>query len=472
MAKPKSIQELIQTLSILSNDLTKSYEMALALQVFVDDGMAFLDKDASEEDRKKTALYGLQLNDLTAEKLYSNMYDLLEQFVNGTGGHDWKGRAQVLLENAANMLTLADDSKFPEGCPADLFAQGFDDDRFWARADLMNQLLQVDPRVTDSIRRDIEEATTYDEFVEIMSAMRDTFRPLNNSSRIIASDFIDEADRLLHDDDVPQSDPDARLYRGLVTDPCVREVRKKLYRACAMMELNEQLTPDLFQPYQDSMEEKREGRSRDVLKALADKVQAEHMKEVLPKIQEMQLKMKEGDAWWHVNSADYRHMKCAVDEVCRLGKNYDPKSRNSVIRMQKAMDHLNQMADIYVKNKVYGKQKSTDMGIARKNAALALLELTHDTRSDKETEVDLDRIRDWRSVKSDTGKTKVALGRDGLKTLVDAELNANHDRSETRKREAQAKQDKIEKAAKERREKGQKKAAAKQAQKPVQTEDL
>ncbi|MCR5674297.1 MAG: hypothetical protein K6G16_01170 [Lachnospiraceae bacterium] len=466
MAKPVSVLELITTLRILTtNTETRGYELLAAMQAFVDNGEAALEEDWNDEDMENTALHGLQFNTKTGDDLYVEMAELAKQFRDGNGGEHWKANAARALRSAMEMLRQADDSDLKKGSPAERFASSFGEEYALNCDEILKSLLVRDTNehVSGGMRSDIADATTYPEFVEIMAAMQETLDSQEVGSAQLAEDFIYDAMELLHRDRDDDLQSEREPFRGMVTDETVQSVREALTRACVMMDHDVGIQPvQVSRSYEAIMDVKREKRDSAAKDILAEKAHAEHLAEVLPNIQDLQLKMKEGDTWWHINSSSYRRMKTAVDEVCRLADDYDPKSRKKAVEMQKAMDRLHEASKAYVESKVYDKKKSTEMGVSRKNTALALMELSFDqTRHWVRTDVDLNRIDDWRMKQSDTGKTRVKLGFDGLQNLVAEEMDANRTLRQTREQEAR-----------ERREKEHEKAAKKKSQKTTDADQL
>ncbi|MCR4763448.1 MAG: hypothetical protein K5696_07940 [Lachnospiraceae bacterium] len=131
----------------------------------------------------------------------------------------------------------------------------------------------------------------------------------------------------------------------------------------------------------------------------------------------MKDKMAADNRWWHINSWKYRKMKNALSEVCRIGDTYDPRNRNSARKMREAMDKLHAAADAYAKKEVYGKQKSTDLGISRKNTALYLLEISEDSRT-ASPGIDESRVADRRIMSHDGTEKRPTT----LKALIDEEI--------------------------------------------------
>ncbi|MCR4763760.1 MAG: hypothetical protein K5696_09530 [Lachnospiraceae bacterium] len=163
---------------------------------------------------------------------------------------------------------------------------------------------------------------------------------------------------------------------------------------------------------------------KDVITGLPGKL--DKQKEAVEQIRNVQLKMKQEHSGLHIDSAKYRDMKKAVDEVCRLADTpggYDP------VKMSAALRKLNQKASLYVEDKVLDKTKKTGLGIERKNTALLLMQAT----DPESVERIVDRIEDFRL---DTEHDQAAESGDpdrkktSFKKLMDAESGRNRARAE------------------------------------------
>ena len=153
--------------------------------------------------------------------------------------------------------------------------------------------------------------------------------------------------------------------------------------------------------------------------------EAEKQEEAVEQIKNIQLKMKQEHSGIHINSSKYRNMRTAVDEVCKLADTpggYDP------VKMAAALKKVNEASSAYVESKVLDKTKKTGMGIARKNTALLLMQVT-DPESVNEI---VDRVEDFRLDKHND-QTVEGDGPDrkktSLKKLMDAEIGRNSARA-------------------------------------------
>ena len=114
-----------------------------------------------------------------------------------------------------------------------------------------------------------------------------------------------------------------------------------------------------------------------------------------------------------------------MDEVCKLADTpggYDP------VKMAAALKKVNEASSAYVESKVLDKTKKTGMGIARKNTALLLMQVS-DPESVNEI---VDRVEDFRLDKHND-QTVEGDGPDrkktSLKKLMDAEIGRNSARA-------------------------------------------
>ncbi len=139
--------------------------------------------------------------------------------------------------------------------------------------------------------------------------------------------------------------------------------------------------------------------------------QKRHVKEVTG-IYEMMKKEKSG---LHINSSEYKEMREAARAVAEAS--YNPDDLQSVEDMKKKMDVLEAKTAAYARKTVWGKTKSTDLGLERKNWTLGLMSATNPSAL-RARELQGD-VKDTRLSRSEKGKTPRTLS-----DLIDEEKKA------------------------------------------------
>ncbi len=427
MPELESITRMNHSLMALVADDTRTSELVGVLKMF--------------HDNKGAALEGLSTFRETGEDLFGEMDQLYDRFMDGSAHANWREQAQDVIFRSYQMF-MGD--KFEAGGPADLFAQ-----EYMSRYKTAVAEVEADLHLSDisnpsmmSMEGDIKRATTYGEFQSIIQSFRKAAQTVEGYSVEAAEEYLDKAEEML----AASRATSARdgEYTSMLSEGDMHIMRDYLKEACVLYDRDKKLDHSVFSiAYSQERKTGSAIMSKEAQAGLREKEQAQHMQEILPQIRDMQVKMQEGDAWWHRNSDEYKRMKKAVDKVCELGQDYDPHDRDKVVEMQKAMDELHDASLQYAKKEAYGKTKSTEMGVSRKNSAIFLSELTEDKRNPGKEGIDLSQIQDWRMSKKDpktpkekevlengipvdqTPKRKVKLG-----ALMEAEKAANADRHE------------------------------------------
>ncbi|MCR5676289.1 MAG: hypothetical protein K6G16_11325 [Lachnospiraceae bacterium] len=122
----------------------------------------------------------------------------------------------------------------------------------------------------------------------------------------------------------------------------------------------------------------------------------------LRQIDEVYAKMESEKQGRHRNSKEYQDMKNAVYAVHLAMAEYHPDDPQSRADMSRLVDRVKETSSEYARLKAYGKTKMTEMGVQRKNTALALMDITG-------AQIQEDRVIDRRQTKAESKKTRKSL---------------------------------------------------------------